>query len=167
MERNLSKETFLEKSHLIKVIFKFIDVISESVFRRLGISQRLLITFIILTIIPLCIVGFTSINSSTMAMEENISNYSIQILSQVKNNLTNELNRLEALSTEISISPEMKVFDDSLAGKSSSSCIDALRKLEGVFISKVSGSNDIASIAFYPRDFGLVAKTDVLINSCK
>jgi two-component system, sensor histidine kinase YesM len=163
MKREFDNIT-INKVNLSRKIISFVDSVSENLFRRIRISQRLLITFILASILPICLVGFLSIRSSTKAMEENISNYSLQILTQVSYNLVNELNRLQSLSMEIMTSDEMRGFDDSLRGKKEISRLDAVKNLESLFESKLSDSEDIASIVFYPLNYDIVAGTDVLIN---
>lgn len=141
------------------------DMLSEALFRRIKINQRLFLTFIVLSIVPLCIIGLVSIQSSTKAMEENISSYSIQLLTQVSYNLENEIKKLEDLSMEIMSSQEMAAFDDSMRGKKETARLQALKQMESMFEDKLSGYNDIASIGFYPSGYDMLAKTEVLIDS--
>ncbi len=143
----------------------FLDLLSELIFRRIRISQRLLIAFVILSIVPLSIIGFVSTRSSTRAMEENISSYSIQLLTQVANNLENEIKRLEELSMAIMDSNEMDYFDTEIRGSDEKGKLEALKQLESLFQDKLYSNADIASIGFYPLNYDMVAKTEVLINS--
>lgn len=160
-----SLKKFLKTQRSIRRTVLFLDRLSESWFRKIRISQRLLITFILLTLVPLCIVGLVSINLSTMALQENISNYLFQILTQVTYNFTAELNKLEALSMEFMTSDQMRDFDNSIRNQSNPNKLAALGRLEQLFQSKVSGSRDFGSIAFYPLNFPMVARTDILINA--
>lgn len=159
-----NNKTGKDKVILFRILLGFVDILSESIFRRIRIKQRLLVMFILLSILPLIIIGLVSIQLSTKAIEENISNYSIQLLTQVAHNITNETKKLEDLSMEFMVSYEMRVFDDSIREKNEFNRLNALKQMETFFENKLSGYEDIASIAFYPYEYDILAKTEVLIN---
>ncbi len=69
--------------------------------RKLSIHKRLLVSFLIITIIPNIIIGYYSFTYSSNEMVEKITNSSNQVLKGVENNIKSKLELYEALSNQI------------------------------------------------------------------
>lgn len=72
-----------------------------SLLRNTKIQIRLIMSFMVLTILPLSIIGYQSYSKSSGAIENKISTYSEQITDQISKNIELELNRFESYSAEI------------------------------------------------------------------
>lgn len=69
--------------------------------RRINISQRLIWSFLILTLIPLLLMGIISYSKSSNAISSKINTYSTELMKQTSKNLEFELTRFESLAREI------------------------------------------------------------------
>ncbi|GMA97434.1 histidine kinase [Pelosinus sp. IPA-1] len=74
------------------------------IFRNFKIRTRLVLLFTILSIIPLLITVILVYKDSSDALKAKISTYSLQVMSQVSENIKRELDRLENDSVEIGFS---------------------------------------------------------------
>lgn len=72
-------------------------------FRNMKIQVRLVLFFIILSVIPLAITSIFSYKETTAAIKNKISTYSVQVMNQVGVNIQRELNRLEIDSVDIEL----------------------------------------------------------------
>lgn len=86
------------------------DFISELLLRRINIGFRLIIFFLILSIIPLGILGSVAVSQANKALSENISIYSLQLINQIILNQQNSKSNIEDLATEIILSQEYKDY---------------------------------------------------------
>lgn len=83
---------------------------SENFLRRMGIGVRLIVFFLILSLIPLTIVGGVAVNLSSSAMKDNISAYSQQILKQLSNNINNQMILIEQTVSEVGVSQQLREY---------------------------------------------------------
>ena len=72
--------------------------------RRMKIQRRLLLSFAVLSLIPLCITGWFAYYKSSVAIKNKIGTYSIEVMNQVSVNIQNELTKLESDSIDIAFS---------------------------------------------------------------
>lgn len=70
----------------IKKISKL--VVSGKLIRNIKIRQRLIITFLIISIVPLLVLGFTSYNRAKEQLSGNIKTYSLQVVMQLGENIS-------------------------------------------------------------------------------
>lgn len=78
--RNLKESS--NNSENVSKITGIINKLSEAALRRTKINIRLIVSFLVLSIIPLGMVGFASLRYASSAMEENTGRYSTQIVTQ-------------------------------------------------------------------------------------
>lgn len=90
-----------------KQLLKYIKDLSQ-LFRNIRIQARIILFFLVLSLIPLFITGFFSYRESSNAIESKISTYSVQVMSQVGENIERELARLENDSVEIEFSDKVQ-----------------------------------------------------------
>ncbi|MCX7746811.1 MAG: methyl-accepting chemotaxis protein [Clostridia bacterium] len=69
--------------------------------RRIRIQNRLIWSFILLSSLPLIIVGFNSYNTSKDAINTKITSYSTQVMGQVAQNVTLEMSNIENLANGV------------------------------------------------------------------
>ncbi|SEO89987.1 sensor histidine kinase [Paenibacillus sp. OV219] len=69
--------------------------------RRSKVQTRLIVTFLILSIIPLGIIGVLSYNKSAQSIHEKTSIYSTEILTLLNNKINNEIQKYETFADQI------------------------------------------------------------------
>lgn len=83
--------------------------------RRMKIQNRLIVSFSVLTLVPLLITAAFAYKQSTNAIKSKISTYSVEVMNQVSVNIQNELARFENDSVDIAFSDlvqnTLKSFD--------------------------------------------------------
>ena len=79
-----------------KVVFSM-----SRLLRSFKIRTRLVVAFLLLSLIPVSIVGFMSINKSGESIKSKISMYSQQLILQAGHNIDNEIKKYENLCYEI------------------------------------------------------------------
>jgi two-component system, sensor histidine kinase YesM len=82
------------------MIFNFLD----RHIRQVKIHNKLVISFAILSLVPLLITGIFAYYKSSEAIKTKISTYSTQVMNQVSENIQNELAKLENDSVDIAFS---------------------------------------------------------------
>ena len=85
----------------------------ERIIRGLKIKNRLIISYGLLVLIPLLIIGITSVFQSKNAMNNKISNYSSQIMSQIGVNISNEMSNNSNLVQTIMTDPQIQDYLES------------------------------------------------------
>ena len=123
------------------IIFK-----SERIIRGLKIKNRLIISYGLLVLIPLLIIGITSVFQSKNAMNNKISNYSSQIMSQIGVNISNEMSNNSNFVRTIMTDPQIQDYLES--SKTSNSFYDSYKvnNLAKLINTKGSTRNDILSL---------------------
>ena len=92
---------------------KFSDKISESLysvakfFRHTKIGVRLIIIFVLLSSLPLFILGFFSYNKSSSALETKIKSFSSEVTAQSAKSVRSSMNTIEANLNEIQTNREI------------------------------------------------------------
>ncbi len=79
----------------------------KSILRNIKIQHKLFISFLVVSLIPLLIVGWYSIDSSSKTVKEKISTYSMQIIRQVNHNINNSILKIKDYSDDIIITPHI------------------------------------------------------------
>lgn len=78
------------------------------IFRKIKVKFRLMVSFIIISIIPLVVLGVFSYNLSKNSIKTKIEMYSNQIIEQAENNLYSELDKHSNYAIEISNSNDVQ-----------------------------------------------------------
>ena len=78
------------------------------IFRNIGIQKRLIGAFLLISIIPLAVTGIASYRNSNKAIQSKIETYSVQLMKQLGNNVSIELDKLYTFSKDIANSSEMQ-----------------------------------------------------------
>ena len=77
------------------------------IFRDAKMQNKLILSFFALSFIPLVISAVFSVSSSSTAINEKISTYSLQLLGQVNQNISTSLLKIKSYSDDIIISQEV------------------------------------------------------------
>ena len=118
----------------------------ESIIRNLKIKNRLIISYGLLVLIPLLILGITSVFQSKNAMNNKISNYSSQIMSQIGVNISNEMSNNSNFLRTIMIDPQIQDYLKSSKTTDSFSNFYKVNNLSKLINTKGSTRNDILSL---------------------
>jgi len=130
----------------------------ENIIRGSKIRIRLLISYGMLVLIPLLIVGVTSVLQSKQAMNNKISNFSCQIMEQVGINISGEMSNNSNLARTAVIDAD---FQNYLKNKNTMNYLDAYNKSNDFsksFASKIASKGDISS-------FGLISTDNTRIGN--
>lgn len=133
-------------------IFKYDFVKNISVIRNINIQLRLILFFIILSVIPLAITSIFSYKESSSAIAKKISTYSVQIMSQVEVNIERELNRLENDSIEIEFSTLTQNVLTNINQMSEWDIEDTQNKMKDDLVKKFSFFHDVSDVLLFTND---------------
>lgn len=84
-------------------MFRF-KMMVDNLLRNTNIHNRLIFSFIFLSLLPLSMTGFLSYSKSSQAMDEKTETYLIQMLNEVSKNIRNRMDKVEAASDEAYLS---------------------------------------------------------------
>lgn len=118
-------------------------------FRNSHIQARLMVAFVILSIIPALITGTFSYRMSVQAIKSKIDTYSTDLLEQIQQNVSRELERLEYDSVEIMF---MSDVQNALIHYNELSEWDKMSleiKLRDKLINKFSFLHDVSDVILY------------------
>lgn len=124
----------------------------EFIIRGSKIKTRLIISYGLLVLITLLIIGITSVFQSKRAINDKISNFSSQIMSQIKVNISNEMNMNSNFARIIVTEPDFQNYlQDKQAMDSFTSYYNA-NNLTKSITSKAATRIDITSLGFITTD---------------
>lgn len=124
----------------------------ERIIRSSKIKSRLMISYGILVLIPLLIIGVTSVLQSKSAMNNKISNFSSQIMSQIGVNISSEMDKNSNLAKSIAIEPNFQNYFENRQTMSSSSAYYKANDLTKSIGSKAATRNDMMSLGIISTD---------------
>ncbi len=129
------------------ILFKW-----ENIIRGSKIKIRLIISYGLLVLIPLLIIGSTSIFQSKSAMNNKISNYSSQIMSQIGVNISNEMSNNSNLARTIMTDSQMQDYLESEHSVGSFSDYYKINSLGKSVASKLGAKNNVTSVGIISND---------------
>ncbi len=144
-----------------------------SMIRNIKIQSRLILFFIILSVIPLAITSIFSYRESSTAITNKISTYSTQVMSQVAVNIGRELSRLENDSVDIELSALTQNALINMNKMSEWEIEDTQYRMKETLVKKFSFFHDVSDvllftnekrriIAYGDKSFGLNYKKEFL-----
>ena len=122
---------------------------SDSIIRNIKIKTRLILLFILLSVIPLAITSIFSYGETTEAIKSKISTYSVQIMSQVGINMERELNRLEIDSVDIELSALVQHALVNLENMSNWEIENVQYTLKEILVKKFSFLRDVSDVLLF------------------
>ena len=141
-----NKEVNLVQVKKNEYIAGLLEKIGFSWLRRFKIRQRLIISFLVLSIVPLTVVGFFSYNDTSFSLEKSMSDSSEIIYSEVAKKIEQELNRYPELIQELlfrsKIQEDLLVFSKKTAYEK----MDFNRNISSTFVSLYSLKPEILNM---------------------
>jgi methyl-accepting chemotaxis protein len=135
-KRQVKKIMIIERLEvLFKAFFGF-----GRVFRNVKIQTRLFASFLIITFIPLSVVGYIAYKKSNDAIESKISSYSTEVVKQIGKNVYTEIQKINAVSKNIIISEELQESVDDFYSDSNLKMLDSRKKIESL-LTNTTGIN--------------------------
>jgi len=130
---------------------RIIKNLSEQMFRRIRISYRLIASFLLLSLLPIVIIGFVSVNRSKSAMEDNVSRYSKEIARQLSTQVLSQLDVYSDILKETSLSTQLSDYVNSLPRGDYLEIANTTRELQNYLLTKSVTSN-VEDIGFIPAE---------------
>jgi len=124
----------------------------ERIIRSSKIKSRLMISYGILVLIPLLIIGVTSVLQSKSSMSNKISNFSSQIMSQIGVNISSEMDKNSNLAKSIAIEPNFQSYFENRKTMDSLSAYYKANDLTKSIRSKAATRNDMTSLGIISTD---------------
>lgn len=113
----ISKLLLLARENLKKLILfskKIVDPASNFISKRVNfirlikIRNRLIVSFVLISLLPLLITGLISYNQSSKAISGKVEKYSSEMIKQIGKNLDIEINKIPSLINSIMLSKEFQ-----------------------------------------------------------
>jgi Methyl-accepting chemotaxis protein len=141
----------------------------ELILRRTKIKMRLIISYGILVLIPLTIIGFASVLQSRNTLDDKISDFASQMMGQTGVNLSDEMDENNNLARMVITEPG---FQNYLENKQTMSFLDSYYKtseLNSAITSKLATKNNMTSLGILSVDKTKIGKfstqlSDDIIN---
>ncbi|HEX2927009.1 MAG TPA: methyl-accepting chemotaxis protein [Ruminiclostridium sp.] len=106
--------------------------------RKVKIKQRLLVSFIIISVLPLALFGVYTYSKANGAIRSKISSYSVQVMDQVCANITLQLEDLESMSDSFVISETIQNAVENYSSLGDSEVADAQSKIMDMVNGKIA-----------------------------
>lgn len=103
----MSDKSIVKKYDKPKASFLSVFTIIGELLRNIKIQTRLLISFILISLVPLAMTGYMAYKKSSLIMEKKISGYSTQIVKQISKNISTDIIKFQQLSSEIALSKDI------------------------------------------------------------
>lgn len=126
---------------------RLLSFLSQNRFlRNSRIQTRLVSTFILLSFLPLGIVGIISYIKSSDTIQSKIAKYSEQVITESAKNVRTGLNQLEGISTDIIGSIEVQNTLQSYVNGTNKSEVEVTVAIRGMIARKISQMSNISSV---------------------
>lgn len=123
---------------------------SEKVFRRMGIQYRLIGSFLLLSVIPLLLMGIISYSKSSSAISSKISTYSIQVMNDIKMNIQTDLTKYETIVDDIGLSEEVQAGFIDFDMKESNQKEEAVNQITKIMREKAIKLKEVVEVVIFP-----------------
>ncbi|WP_160685861.1 methyl-accepting chemotaxis protein [Clostridium sp. C2-6-12] len=124
----------------------------EEIIRSLKIKTRLIISYGLLVLIPLLIVGITSVLQSKNSIDNKISNFSSQIMSQVGINISNAMNDNSNYARTIVTESNLQDYFENQQNIDSLADYKKINNLNELIQGKVAAKNGITGFGIISND---------------
>lgn len=146
-DKNKKVQKSTKKTKDNNILFK-----CERVIRGSKIKVRLIISYGLLVLIPLLIIGISSVLQSKSAMNNKISSFSSQIVTQIGVNISNEMSNNSNLVKTVTTDPQLQDYLDNRLINDSFLDFYKVNNLAKSIVSKASTRNDIMSLGIISTD---------------
>ncbi|WP_274651160.1 cache domain-containing sensor histidine kinase [Paenibacillus humicola] len=120
--------------------------------RKIKIQNRLVISFAVFSLVPLLVTSIFAYDTSSEAIKSKISTTSIQLMNQVRENIENELDKLENDSVDIAFSD---IVQNTLSGFDTMNEWEknvAELQMQSMLAKKFSFLNSVSDVLIYTQD---------------
>jgi len=167
MKKKIDSKIFGNKPNKVVDIFAFINDLLEDnwitrkFLRNTKIKIRLMVSFIVLSIIPLTLIGIFSYSLSSKTIDSKIRSYSSQLVRETGIKTESELEKYKNYALEISLSDEIQTKIEAMISGDEYSSFLAKSDLNNIVLVKFSTLKDI-SFASIILDDGQVINYNIM-----
>lgn len=147
-ERNSAKPSrnFKDKSNALKIGDVFMNIL-----RKFKIRQRLIASFLLLSLVPLIIMGVFSYNRAKNAIHMKISTYSVQIMNEINQNIQTEITKYENILSVMGYTNEVQLYSSKFDPNKPYETMLAKNATLQVFRANTSSMREINEVAIFPQ----------------
>ena len=124
--------------------------IFEGALRNTKIRTRLIISFLVISLVPLAITGIIGFNKSSQAIESKISAYSDQITIQLGKNIQTSISQIEGMANDITLNKDIQNGLEKFHSMDEFTKLDLTQKITSAFSSKTSA--EIRGVEIYVKE---------------
>lgn len=126
--------------------------------RNIKIQTRLILLFLLLSLLPMLITGYFSYQQSSMAIQNKINTYSLQVVNQVSRNIKVQMRMLENDTIDIGFSEIVQQTLKKYDHLSEWRALDAQETIRDMLVKKFTFLHDISDVLLF-------TKNDKIINA--
>lgn len=130
----------------------------ENIIRNSKIKIRLIISYSILVLIPITVVGTTSVLQSKSSIENKVSNFSDQMMKQIGINISNEMDKNINFAMTIMSEPAFQEYFDNKLSNGEFENYTKINDLNNIIKSKIATKN-------YMTGLGIISNYNAKIGS--
>ena len=123
---------------------------TSSLVRNIKIQYRLIGSFLLLSALPLLIMGISSYTSSSKAINTKISMYSNELMKQTTKNLDFEFTRFEQLEREIGYNDTLQTYFTDMLKQTEDEKLGTVSKVVKITREKIAAYNEILEVGIVP-----------------
>lgn len=124
----------------------------ERIIRDSKIRSRLIISYGVLVLIPLLIIGYISIAQSQSAMSNKISKFSSQIMGQIGVNILKQMDKNSSIARAISVDADLQSYLENKKDMTPLAIYYKTNELSKTITNKATSTNDMASLGVVSND---------------
>jgi len=122
------------------------------------IRTRLIFSFLILSLLPLIIIGVFAYSNSRKTVEDKVGLYSEQLVQQVTFNINDKIDEMERISKQlISNNRLSEIFLNSSKADDTLKIIENKREIDSIMTTLVQTNAGLNGVLMYTYDFGIMA----------
>lgn len=147
-----SKRNSADPSRNFRDIFKVIQggEIFNTLLRRFKIQQRLIVSFLLLSLVPLIIMGIFSYSKAKDAIHMKISTYSVQIMNGINENIKTEILKYENILAIIGYSDQVQNYSSKINPNDPYESMLTKNDTLKVFRDNSAATKEITEVALIP-----------------
>ena len=134
-----------------------------TLFRSVGIRSRLIITFLLVSIVPVVVVGVITSLSFSKALNDQVANYSSQLVAQVAKNMADTFDRMIALTENLIVHPTIQAGLKDPLPHSDTDRAEFLRKLDADISRMTYRDGKVSDANIFRLDGTLLLNTGYLL----
>lgn len=124
----------------------------ENIIRNSKIKIRLIISYSILVLIPITVVGTTSVLQSKSSIENKVSNFSDQMMKQIGINISNEMDKNINFAMTIMSEPAFQEYFDNKLSNGEFENYTKINDLNNIIKSKIATKNYMTGLGIISND---------------